>query len=41
MRGGFSIMAEIDLEAEGKTLKLIYEISDIMVWCQVYFVKMV
>lgn len=32
-------MAEIDLEAEGKTLKLIYEVRDIIVWCEIYFVK--
>lgn len=32
-------MAEIDLEAEGKILKLIYKITDTLVWCEVYFVK--
>ncbi|MDE7251741.1 MAG: hypothetical protein K2O32_02185 [Acetatifactor sp.] len=32
-------MAEINLEADGKTLQLLYGISDVMVWCQVYLVK--
>ena len=32
-------MNEINLEADGKTLKLTYEVWDIIVWCEVCFVQ--
>ncbi|MCM1091745.1 MAG: hypothetical protein NC413_12945 [Muribaculum sp.] len=32
-------MNEINLEADGKTLKLTYEVQDRIVWCEVCFVK--